>query len=149
MKGQFNKPICAIITSLVLILGTFAIAFPAQEANAGAGLPVKLTVTCKVKGNESLIFGQAGAFFMGEKKANLGFIFTSPCIGDGAMKMVSGAIPPGTEEVRIKVGCFGSEGDTNEAVFEKKFKEGQTSFQVRERCAVNSGSAIAVLTSNF
>ena len=34
MKGRLNKPICAIMTSFVLILGTFAIAFPAQDAEA-------------------------------------------------------------------------------------------------------------------
>ena len=34
MKGHFNKPICAIITSLVLILGTFAVVLPYQEAEA-------------------------------------------------------------------------------------------------------------------
>ncbi len=32
--GRINKPICAIITSLVLILGTFAIVLPYQEAEA-------------------------------------------------------------------------------------------------------------------
>jgi len=34
MKGQFNKPICAIMTSLVLVLGTFALVFPPQDVMA-------------------------------------------------------------------------------------------------------------------
>jgi len=34
MKGQFIKPICAIMTSLVMILGTFALVLPYQEAEA-------------------------------------------------------------------------------------------------------------------
>ena len=34
MKGHFNKPICAIMTSLILILGSFAVVFPFQEAEA-------------------------------------------------------------------------------------------------------------------
>ena len=42
MKGHFNKPICAIMTSLVLILGTFALVLPYQEAEAK---PIKLSET--------------------------------------------------------------------------------------------------------
>ena len=34
LKGRLNKPICAIITSLVLVLGTFALVLPYQEAEA-------------------------------------------------------------------------------------------------------------------
>jgi len=34
MKGKFNKPICAIMTSLVLILGTFTLVLPYQKAEA-------------------------------------------------------------------------------------------------------------------
>ena len=33
--GRIKKPICVIMASLVLILGTFAIALPYQEADAG------------------------------------------------------------------------------------------------------------------
>jgi len=38
MKGRLNKPICAIITSLVLVLGTFAVVLPYQEAEAAPPL---------------------------------------------------------------------------------------------------------------
>jgi len=39
MKGQFNKPICAITISVVMLLSTIAIAMPYQEASAGVPPP--------------------------------------------------------------------------------------------------------------
>ena len=34
MKGQFNKPIWAIMTSAIMLLGTFTLVMPYQEADA-------------------------------------------------------------------------------------------------------------------
>ena len=44
-----KKPICVIMTSLVLILGTFAIALPYQEAEAN-DVVCDVTITLKKKG---------------------------------------------------------------------------------------------------
>ena len=52
MKGHFNKPICAIMTSLVLILGTFALVLPYQEAEANHDrIRVQITIITPGPGN--------------------------------------------------------------------------------------------------
>ncbi len=137
-----NKPIYAIMTSLVLILGTFAIAFPAPEANAGVN-DLKLTMTCKGDIN----FGQATVIFRGEMKAPLGPSFIVQCFGPDEV-MNSGDFPAGTTEVQIVVVCTNPD-DANVSDSEKRFREGQTNFSDRSMCKLKGGSATAVLTTNF
>jgi len=49
MKGYFNKPICAITISMVMLVGTIAIAMPYQEVSAGDPQPdIEPTLTKEI-----------------------------------------------------------------------------------------------------
>ncbi len=68
MKGRLNKKICAIMTSLVLVLGTFALVLPYQEAEAqGTITNVGLAVF-----GEPLIDGDLVVFRVRESAQGLG-----------------------------------------------------------------------------
>ena len=149
MKGHLNKPIYAIMTSLVLVLGTFAIAFPPQEASAGGALSVKLEITCKEIGNNPSIRAFAFVVFFGENKFRIDAVSTAFCNFDGDMSSLIHEIPPGTTEILFGAFCLSGITDNDISESEKKFREGQTSFEGKVICKAEGGSAKAQLTTNF
>jgi len=44
LKGRLNKPICAIMTSLILVFSFFSLALPYQEADADGSAFVLITI---------------------------------------------------------------------------------------------------------